>query len=131
MRSRRSRDQLVVAALRETAACARPPTRYCSSLQISRTHGAMQRLMSYSRHGRPRSPVITSLHDRIPNSLCVSDIVLRAERRRQERAGVEVVVALDAPRDQHARKRLARRQLQVGIVLVVAQQDVVSRRRAA
>ena len=38
----------------------------------------MQRLMSNSRHGRPRSPVITSLHDRMPNSLCVSDIVRRA-----------------------------------------------------
>ena len=49
-----------------------------SSQQISATHGAMQRLMSYSRHGRPRCPVITSLHDRIPNSRCVSAIVLRA-----------------------------------------------------
>ena len=39
----------------------------------------MQRLMSYSRQGRPRLPVITSLHDRMPNSRCVSDIVLRAK----------------------------------------------------
>ena len=54
-----------------------------------------------------------------------------AERGRQKRPGVEVAVALHAPRDQHARKRLAGRQLQVGIVLVVAQQDVVARRRAA
>ena len=37
----------------------------------------MQRLMSNSRHGRPRSPVITSLHERMPNSRWVSDIVLR------------------------------------------------------
>ncbi len=35
--------------------------------------------MSYSRHGRPRLPVITSLHERMPNSRCVSDIVLRAK----------------------------------------------------
>ena len=91
----------------------------------------MQRPMSYSRHGRARSPVITSLHDRMPNSRCVSVIVLRAERGGQERAGVEVVVALDAARDQHARKRLAGRQLQVGVVLVVAEQDVVLRAPAA
>ena len=52
-------------------------TSYCSSLQISRTHGAMQRWMSYSRHGRARSPVMTSLHDRMPNSRCVSAIVRR------------------------------------------------------
>ena len=50
------------------------------------------------------------------------------ELGRQERAGVEVAVALDPPRDQDARKRLAGRQLQVGIVLVVAEQDVVPRR---
>ena len=91
----------------------------------------MHRLMSYSRHGRSRLPVITSLHDRMPNSRCVSDIVLRAKLRRQERAGVEAAVALDAPRDQHARKRLVRRQLQVRVVLVVAQQDVVLRACAA
>jgi energy-coupling factor transporter ATP-binding protein EcfA2 len=46
---------------------------------------------------------------------------------RQERAGVEVAILLDLPRHQHARERLAGRQLQVGVVLVVAQQDVVFR----
>ena len=45
---------------------------------IAATHGAMQRLMSYSRQGRPRPPSITSLHERSPNSRCVSDIVRRA-----------------------------------------------------
>jgi hypothetical protein len=39
-----------------------------------------------------------------------------------------VAVALDRARDQHARERLGGGELQVGIVLVVAQQDVVSRR---
>ena len=47
--------------------------------------------------------------------------------RRQERPGVDVLVALDAPRDQHPREPLSRRQLQVGIVLVVAKPDVVLR----
>ena len=51
---------------------------YCSCEQIAATQGAMQRLMSYSRHGRSRLPVITSLHDRMPNSRCVSPIVRRA-----------------------------------------------------
>ena len=51
---------------------------YCSFEQIAATHGAMQRLMSYSRHGRSRVPVMTSLHDRMPNSRCVSPIVRRA-----------------------------------------------------
>ena len=50
------------------------------------------------------------------------------ELRGQERAGIDVAVALDRARHQHARKRLGRRQLQVGIVLIVAQQDVVARR---
>ena len=76
-------------ALRGTAACAAPPPRSASGPQISRTQGAMQRPMSYSRHGRARSPVITSLHDRMPNSRCVSVIVLRAERGGQERARVD------------------------------------------
>ena len=53
---------------------------------------------------------------------------LAREMRGQKRARVEAAVALDAPRHQHARKRLVGRQLQVGIVLVVAQQDVVFRR---
>ena len=48
--------------------------------QMLATHGAMQRLMSYSRHGRLRSPVMTSLHERMPNSRCVSPMVLRANR---------------------------------------------------
>ena len=52
---------------------------YSSAEQMVSTQGAMQRLMSYSRHGRPRFPVITSLQERIPNSRCVSDIVRRAK----------------------------------------------------
>ena len=51
---------------------------YCSAVHNAATHGAMQRLMSYSRQGRSRIPVITSLHDRIPKSRCVNPIVLRA-----------------------------------------------------
>jgi hypothetical protein len=53
---------------------------------------------------------------------------LAAKLRRQKRSGIEVARLLDLPRHQHARKRLARRQLQVRVVLVVAQQDVVLRR---
>ena len=52
---------------------------YSSAEHTVSTHGAMQRLMSYSRHGRPRFPVITSLHDRMPNNRWVSDIVRRAK----------------------------------------------------
>ena len=52
---------------------------YSSGEHTVSTHGAMQRLMSYSRHGRPRLPVITSLHDRMPKSRCVNAIVLRAK----------------------------------------------------
>ena len=87
--------------------------------------------MSYSRHGRPRSPLMTSLHERMPNSRCASAIVRRATDAGMNGPGVEVAVALDPAGDQHARERLAGRQLQVGVVLVVAQQDVVARRRAA
>jgi hypothetical protein len=50
------------------------------------------------------------------------------EVRRQKRAGVEAAVALDPARHQHTRKGFVHRQLQVGVVLVVAQQDVVFRR---
>ena len=53
---------------------------YSASEQIVSTHGARQRWMSYSRHGRARLPVITSLHERMPNSRCVSAIVRRASR---------------------------------------------------
>ena len=73
-------------------------------------------------------PVITSLHDRMPNTLCVSAIVRRANFAGQERAGVDIAVPLHDARHQHARKRFRRRQLQVGVVLIVAQQDVVARR---
>ena len=51
---------------------------YSSAEQIVSTHGAMHRLMSYSRQGRSRLPVMTSLQDRIPNRRCVSDMVFRA-----------------------------------------------------
>ena len=84
--------------------------------------------MSYSRHGRCRVPVITSLHERMPNTLCVSDIVRRAnfagrngpaymlpsrstDRATSTRGNASVVVSC-----------------RYGIVLVVAQQDVVARR---
>jgi hypothetical protein len=39
----------------------------------------MHRLMSNSKQGRGRFPVMTSLHDLIPNSLCVKAMVLRAK----------------------------------------------------
>ncbi len=53
-------------------------TRYSCSEHSVRTQGAAQRLMSNSRQGRDRSPVITSLQDLRPNSLWLSDIALRA-----------------------------------------------------
>ena len=72
-------DQLVGASLEQQPRVAHR-VRYASCVQIAATHGATQRLMSYSRQGRPRSPVITSLHDRRPNSRCVRLIVRRARR---------------------------------------------------
>ena len=86
----------------------------------------MQRLMSYSRQGRPRSPVITSLQERIPNRRCVSAIVRRPSDAGRNGPGVVVVVALDAAGDEDARERLAGRQLEIGVVLVVAEEDVVA-----
>ena len=53
---------------------------------------------------------------------------LAGEPRREERTGVGVAIPLHAASHQHARKRLAGRQLQVRVALVVAQQDVVFRR---
>ena len=43
---------------------------YCPAEQIVSTHGATQRPISYSRHGRPRFPVISSLQERSPNRRC-------------------------------------------------------------
>ena len=83
--------------------------------------------MSNSRHGRGRSPVITSLHDRMPNILCVSAIVRRASFAGRNGPAKKSPFCLDMPRHQHARKRFGRRQLQIRVVLVVAQQDVVAR----
>ena len=53
---------------------------------------------------------------------------LAGETRRQERAGVEAAIALHAARDEDAREPFVRRQLQIRIILVVAEQDVVLRR---
>ena len=53
---------------------------------------------------------------------------LAREPSRKEWAGVEAAVALDVAGDEDARERLVGRQLEVGVVLVVAQQDVVFRR---
>ena len=50
-----------------------------------------------------------------------------AERRRQVGPRIEVIVALDAARDQHPRERLTRRELEVRVVLVVPEEDVVLR----
>ena len=47
---------------------------------------------------------------------------------RQKGTRIQIAVALYRSRDQHAWERLGGRQLQVGIVFVVAQQDVVARR---
>ena len=126
----RSRSVAISSSLRPSSSSLRARHRhpYRSSVQISATHGAMQRLMSYSRHGRPRCPVITSLHDRMPNKPVRQTHRPTSQLGRQERSRVEVAALLDAPRHEHPRKRLARRQLQIRIVLVVAQQDVVLRR---
>src|SRR5439155_19836754 len=43
------------------------------------------------------------------------------EGRGKKRPGVKAAVALDTPRDEDARKRLVRRELQVWVVLVVAE----------
>ena len=70
-------DELVVAPFEEQPRVAHR-RRVAFATQISRTHGAMQRLMSYRGTDAARSPVITSLQDRMPNSRCVSVIVRRA-----------------------------------------------------
>ena len=108
---------------RASSTAARIP-RGCTA---SSTHGAMHRLISYSRHGRPRLPVISSLHERIPNSRCVSAIVRRA--RLAGRNGPAYTLPSRSTRRATSTRgtRLARRQLQVGVVLVVAEQDVVLR----
>ena len=55
-------DQVVArpSSSRRASATARRSARE----QRAATQGATQRLMSYSRHGAPRLPVMTSLHDR-------------------------------------------------------------------
>ena len=88
----------------------------------------MQRLMSNSRQGRG-----ALAGDHLVARSHAEQLVRQRhrpprQRRGHERAGVEVLVALDAPGHQHAREGFAGRQLQVGIGLVVAQQDVVFRR---
>ena len=70
-------DELVVAPLEKQARVGHG-ARVAFGEQTEATQGAMQRLMSYSRHGRERRPLISSLHDRMPNSRWVSAIVLRA-----------------------------------------------------
>ena len=83
--------------------------------------------MSYSRHGRCRVPVITSLHERMPNTLCVSDMVRRANLAgRNGPAYMLPSRSTDAPPARAGTPRLL--SLQVRIVLIVAQQDVVARR---
>ncbi len=88
----------------------------------------MHRLMSNSRHGASALPG----DDLVAGADAEQPVRQRhrpaAERGGQERTGVVVPVALHAPGDEDARKGLAGRQLQVGVVLVVAQQDVVARR---
>ncbi len=53
---------------------------------------------------------------------------LARQGRRQERTGVVVAVAGDPARHEHPRKRLGGGQLQIRIVLIIAQQDVEPRR---
>ena len=53
---------------------------------------------------------------------------LAREVGRQERSGEETAVLLHAAGDEHARKRLVGGELEIRVVLVVAQQDVVFRR---
>ena len=45
-------------------------TWYRSAVQIVSTHGATQRPIWYSRQGRSRFPVISSLQERSPNRRC-------------------------------------------------------------
>ncbi|MEZ5417940.1 MAG: hypothetical protein R2708_11425 [Vicinamibacterales bacterium] len=78
---------------------------------------------------RARSPVIVSLQDRSPNSLWLSVIVRRASDAGRN-GPAQVAVTGHLPGDQHAGEGLAQRQAQVGIVLVVAQQDVEPGRAA-
>ena len=47
--------------------------------------------------------------------------------RRQKRPGIHVTVLLDPTSDEHPREPLGRRELEIRVVLVVAQQDVVFR----
>ena len=122
--------QLVVAAFEEqlrvsTAMRYSPPSRS----RDARRRAALDVVLE----ARPRRarPVIVSLHDRNPEQLVAQRHRLAGQRRRHERAGVEVAVALDPPRHQTPRKRLAGGQLQVRIGLVVAQQDVVASATAA
>ena len=112
----------------ETACVSATATEYRSALQIVATHGARHRLMSYSRQGRCRVPVMTSLHDRMPNTLWVSDMVRRANFAGRN-GPAYMLPSRSTERATSTRGNgLGRRQLQVWIVLVVAQQDVVARR---
>ena len=64
------------------------PTGRHRSGGLQDAHGARQRLMSYSRHGRGRWPVMTSLHERRPNNLWPRVMVRRARL-----AGLEAALA--------------------------------------
>ena len=126
-RARQPLDQLVVLAFEE---------------QLRVLHRHVVLLLRADRGDARRDAALDVVLEARPLAVAGDDLVARPdaeqpvrqrhrparERRRHERAGVEAAVALDAARDQHARKRLVRRQLQVRIVLVVAQQDVVLRR---
>ncbi len=75
-RGRRSARRAGPRGSSRASATARPV--FLRASRVVATHGARQRLMSYSRHGRPRCPVMTSLHERRPNSRCDRLIVRRA-----------------------------------------------------
>ena len=90
--SRRARRS----CLRGTAACRRPRALYSLGEQIVSTHGAMQRLMSYSRHGRAALAGDHLVARPDAEQPVRQRHRLARELRRQERAGVEAAVALDA-----------------------------------
>ena len=112
-----------------------------SSSLVLATAAAVLRLGADLRHTRRQAPLDVVL-EAGPPAHARDDLVARpdaehAMRQRhrppgelggQERPRIEVAGLLDAARHQNSRKRFARRQPEVRIVLVVAQQDVVARR---
>ena len=123
-RVREPADELVVLALEE---------------QLRALHGFVILLLRTDRGDAWRQAAFDVVLEARPLAVAGNHFVARAnpeqpmrqphrpagERRRHERAGIVGAVALDVSGHEHARERFVGRQLQVGIVLVVAQPDVV------